>query len=117
MASKSKVVKFRPAGKNDNFIIVGTDINTIIEKEKFELKAAKKGVEILSTEITEKLSIKVYDNEPVQAKVNTAKSKNKNADIVEFKDKKQKIETRNKTTDINEHKRAKQQKDEDRDIG
>lgn len=63
MANKSKVIKFKPAGKNDNFIIVGTDINTIIEKEKFELKASEKGVkiEVLSLELTEGLSIKAYD--------------------------------------------------------
>ncbi len=106
MANKSKVVKFRPAGKNDNFKVVGTDINTIIEKEKFELKASKKGVEILSTEITENLSIKAYDNELVQNKTKT----------VNFEDKKSQIEARKKTTDINEYKKSRQ-KDSGREIG
>lgn len=65
MANKSKVVKFRPAGKDDNFIVVGTDINTIIEKEKFVLKASEKGVkiEILSTDLDKGVSMKAYDNE------------------------------------------------------
>ena len=99
MASKSKVVKFRPAGKNDDFKVVGTDINTIIEKEKFELKASKKGIEILSTEITENLSIKAYDNAIAQ---NETKNVN--------------IEAKKKTTDINEYNRRKQ-KDTGREIG
>lgn len=99
MASKSKVVKFRPAGKNDDFKVVGTDINTIIEKEKFELKASKKGIEILSTEITENLSIKAYDNA-------IAQNKTKNVNI----------EAKKKTTDINEYNRRKQ-KDTGREIG
>ncbi len=108
MASKSKVVKFRPAGKNDNFIVVGTDVNTIIEKEKFELKAAEKGVRIeaLSTELTQDLSIKAYDNEIVQAK----------ADIINLDSRKAQKEAKKKTTDINEYKRSKQ-KDSGREIG
>jgi len=108
MASKSKVVKFKPAGMNDNFTVVGTDINTIIEKEKFELKAAEKGVRIeaLSTELTENLSIKAYDNEPGQAKT----------DIVNFESRKAQKEVKKKTTDINEYKKSKQ-KDSGREIG
>ncbi len=31
---KSKIIKYRPAGKNDTFTIVGTDINNIVEKRK-----------------------------------------------------------------------------------
>lgn len=106
MANKSKVVKFRPAGKNDNFKVVGTDINTIIEKEKFELKVAEKGVEILSTDLTENLSIKAYNNEPVQNKPKT----------VNFEAKKSQIEARKKTTNIEEYKKSKQ-KDSGREIG
>lgn len=108
MANKSKVVKFRPAGKNDNFIVVGTDINTIIEKEKFELKASEKGVKIeaLSTELTENLSIKAYDNETVQTK----------ADIINLDSRKAQKEAKNKTTNIDEYRKSKQ-KDSGREIG
>lgn len=102
--AKSKVVKFSPAGKNDEFIIVGTDINTIIEKEKFELKAAEKGIRIeaLSTALEKDLSIKAYDGG--------------NPNTVNFDTKKAQIEAKKKTTDINEYKKSKQ-KDEGREIG
>lgn len=106
MASKSKVVKFRPAGKNDNIKVVGMDINTIVEKEKFVLKSAQKGIEILSTDLTENLSIKAYNGEPVQNKTKTAN----------FEAKKSQIEARKKTTNIDEYKKSKQ-KDSGREIG
>ena len=108
MANKSNVVKFRPAGNKDNFIVVGTDINTIIEKEKFELKASEKGVRIeaLSTELKENLSIKAYDNEVVQSKT----------DIINLESRKAQKEAKRKTTDINEYKKNKQ-KDSSREIG
>lgn len=99
MANKSKVVKFRPAGKNDNIKVVGTDINTIVEMEKFVLKAAEKGIEILSTDLTEELSIKAYNGEPVQNKTKTAN-----------------FEAKKKTTNIDEYKKSKQ-KDSGREIG
>lgn len=104
--AKSKVVKFSPAGKDENIKVVGMDINTIIEKEKFVLKAAERGVEILSTDLTENLSIKAHDGYPVQNNSNT----------VNFEAKKAQIESRKKTTDINEYKKSKQ-KDEGREIG
>lgn len=64
MANKSKDVKITPMGINDNFIINGVDFNNIIEKEKFEMKAAQKGVkiEVLSTELAENMTIKAQDN-------------------------------------------------------
>lgn len=64
MANKSKAVKFNPAGKADNFKIVATDINNIIENERFEMKVATKGVQVepLSIELEEGVSIKAYDD-------------------------------------------------------
>lgn len=61
MAKKqNNIVKFRPAGKDDTFTIVGTDINNIVERERFVMKASQKGVkmEVLSTELTENMVIK-----------------------------------------------------------
>ena len=56
--------KVRPAGKNDNFTIVGMDINNVFNKDKkLELKTSKKGVKVeaLSTELSENVTIKAYD--------------------------------------------------------
>ena len=104
MANKSKVVKFKPAGKDDKFTIVGTDINTIVEKEKFELKSSEKGVKIvdLSIHLDKGSTLKAYDG----GKPN----------IVDFDSKRDKIEARNKTTNIEEYKKSKQ-KSSDREIG
>lgn len=64
MANKSKDVKTKPTGKDDCFIINGVDFNNIIEKEKFKMKASQKGVkiEVLSTELTENMTIKAQDD-------------------------------------------------------
>ena len=105
MANKSKVVKFKPAGKDDDFaIFTGFDLTAVPENEKFELKTAKKGVErgILSTELKEGSTLKAYDG----GKPN----------IVDFDSKRDKIEARNKTTNIEEYKKSKQ-KSSDREIG
>ncbi len=61
---QNNIVKFRPAGKDDTFTIVGTDINNIVEKERFVMKASQKGVkmEALSTELTENMVIKAENN-------------------------------------------------------
>ena len=93
MANIKKDVKTIPAGEKDKFSIVGTDINNIIEKEKFEMKAAERGVrvEVLSTELTENMSIKA-----------------ENDTIVDFEKRKQQIEAKNKTISIEEYKKKKQ---------
>ncbi len=65
MAKKQNdIVKFRPAGKDDTFTIVGTDINNIVERERYVMKTSQKGVkmEALSTELTENMIIKAEDN-------------------------------------------------------
>ncbi len=66
MANKSKDVKTRPAGINDNFEIAVMDIDHIVENEKTVLKA--KGIKIpnLSTDLQQGMSIKAYDGGKVQ---------------------------------------------------
>ena len=62
MTIKSKDVKSKPAGKDDNFQFVAIDINNIIENDKFVLKAngsVKRSD--LSTELEQGMSIKAYD--------------------------------------------------------
>ena len=62
MANKTKDVKSRPAGIDDNFEIVGMNINHIVENKKYVLKAKGKRVQsLLSTELEEGMSIKAYD--------------------------------------------------------
>ncbi len=114
MANKSKIIKFmegrervisHPAGKDDKCTAVGMDVNVVIEKERYELKAAEKGVEVeifLSTELKEGSTLKAYDG----GKPN----------IVDFDSKRDKIEARNKTTNVEEYKKSKQ-KSSDREIG
>lgn len=62
MANKSKDVKTRPAGINDNFEIAVMDINHVVENKKTVLKA-NKGVKIpnLSTDLQQGMSIKAYE--------------------------------------------------------
>ena len=64
MANKSKDVKTSPAGNNDKFSVNGIAFSNIIEKEKIEMKAAQKSVkiEVLSTELTENMTIKAMDD-------------------------------------------------------
>ena len=66
MANKSKDVKTRPAGINDNFEIAVMDIDHIVENEKTVLKA--KGIKRpnLSTDWQQGMSIKAYDGGKVQ---------------------------------------------------
>lgn len=92
---ESKIIKFRPAGKNDTFTIVGTDINNIVEKEKFVMKASEKGVrmEVLSTELSENMVIKAESNE----------------NIINFTDRKSKIEAKKKVVDFESKKAEKDQ--------
>lgn len=92
---ESKIIKFRPVGKNDTFTIVGTDINNIVEKEKFVMKASEKGVrmEVLSTELTENMVIKAESNE----------------NIINFTDRKSKIEAKKKVVDFESKKAEKDQ--------
>ena len=62
MAEQKEAVKRRPAGINDNFTIVGADINNIVEKGQYKLNAipAPK-VEVLSIDLKEGSTIKVYN--------------------------------------------------------
>ena len=66
MVNKSKDVKTRPAGINDNFEIAVMDIDHIVENEKTVLKA--KGIKIpnLSTELQQGMSIKAYEGGKAQ---------------------------------------------------
>ena len=96
MAIKSKDVKTSPAGNNDKISVNGIEFSNIIEKDKFEMKAAQKGVkiEVLSTELTENMTIKAVDdtvidfetrkqqlkNNPKLAKYLKEKSKDMDAD-------------------------------------
>jgi hypothetical protein len=63
MANKEeKVIKFTPAGKDDNFEINVMDINQVVELGKNKLKANNIAKVVgLSTELSEGMSIKVYD--------------------------------------------------------
>ena len=117
MANIKKDVKTNPAGEKDKFSIVGTDINNIIEKERFEMKAAEKGVcvEVLSTELTENMSIKAYEDTVVDFE-NRRQQPQFNEKLISFEERKQQIEAKKKTISIEEHKKKKQNNDE-RDIG
>ena len=91
MAKKeTNIVKFRPAGKNDTFIIVGTDINNIVEKEQFVMKASEKGVkmEVLSTELTEDMVIRAENTE----------------NVINFTDRKSKMEAKKKIVNFESKK-------------
>ena len=92
---KSKIIKYRPAGKNDTFTIVGTHINNTVEKEKFVMKASEKGVrmEVLSTELTENMVIKAENNE----------------NVINFTDRKSKMEAKKKVVDFESKKAEKDQ--------
>lgn len=96
MAKKeTDIVKFRPAGKNDTFIIVGTDINNIVEREQFVMKASEKGVkmEVLSTELTEDMVIRAENTE----------------NVINFTDRKSKMESKKKVVDFESKKAEKAQ--------
>lgn len=61
MAIKSKDVKTRPAGVNDNFEIAVMDINNVVENNKPVLKARGLKIPNLSTELEQGMSIKAYN--------------------------------------------------------
>ena len=69
MANKSKDVKTRPAGINDNFEIAIMDINNVLEKEnKKNVLKVNGSVKIpnLSTDLQQGMSIKAYDGGKMQ---------------------------------------------------
>ena len=74
---------------------MGTDINNIVEKEKFVMKASEKGVrmEVLSTELTENMVIKAENNE----------------NVINFTDRKSKMEAKKKVVDFESKKAEKDQ--------
>ena len=63
MATKTEDVKKRPAGINDDFKLVGVDINNVIENNRTVLKTGNRCIERehLSTELDEGMVIKAYD--------------------------------------------------------
>ena len=64
MANKSKDVKSRPAGINDNFDVVAADINNVVDKnsERMTLESTRSArIPVLSTQLQEGISIKAYD--------------------------------------------------------
>ena len=62
MANKTKDVKSKSEGINDNFEIEVMDINHIVENKKYVLIAKGERVQyLLSTELEEGMSIKAYD--------------------------------------------------------
>ena len=61
MANKTKDVKNRPAGVNDNFEVAVMDINNVVENNKYVLKSNGRRIKTLSTELEQGMSIKVYD--------------------------------------------------------
>lgn len=107
MANISKDVKTKPAGNDDNFIVGGIDFCNIIEKEKFEMKAAQKGVKIevlsIDSKSTENISISAYDDTVVDFEKRKQQPQF-NEKLVNFENKKREIE-------------AKKQNNRDRDIG
>lgn len=109
MANIKKDVKTNPAGEKDKFSIVGTDINNIIEKERFEMKAAEKGVriEVLSTELTENMSIKA-ENDTIVDFEKRRQQPQFNEKLISFEERKQQIEAKKKTINIEEYKKRKQ---------
>lgn len=66
MANKSKDVKTRPAGINDNFEIAVMNINNIVENNKAVLKASGVKIPNLSTELQQGMSIKAYEGGKAQ---------------------------------------------------
>jgi hypothetical protein len=66
MANKSKDVKTRPAGINDNFEIAVMNINNIVENNKTVLKASGVKIPNLSTELQQGMSIKAYEGGKAQ---------------------------------------------------
>lgn len=66
MANKSKDVKTRPAGINDNFEIAVMNINNIVENNKTVLKASGFKIPNLSTELQQGMSIKAYEGGKAQ---------------------------------------------------
>lgn len=84
-----------PMGKNDKFSIVGTDINNIVEKEKAIMKTSKEGFRrnVLSTELSEDMVIKAENNE----------------NIINFTDRKSKMEAKKKVVDFESKKAEKDQ--------
>ncbi len=103
MANKSKDVKTVPTGINDNFIINGVDFSNIIEKEKFEMKAAQKGVkiEVLSTELTEDMTIKALDDTIVDFEKRRQQLQY-NPKLVEFEKRNKKAGSKRNISDIEE---------------
>ena len=89
MATISKDVKTTPAGENDNFKIVGVDINNIIEFDKYVLKTGRRVVERedLSTDLQEGMSLKVESNKDVIVIFEERKN-NKNAEVINFEESK-----------------------------
>lgn len=114
MANKSKDVKTTPMGINDNFIINGVDFSNIIEKEKFEMKAAQKGVkiEVLSTELTEDMTIKAQDDTAVDFEKRRQQPQN-NPKLIEFEKKNKQIEAKRKITNIEEYKSMKENEEQE----
>lgn len=109
MANIKKDVKTNPAGEKDKFSIVGTDINNIIEKERFEMKAAERGVcvEVLSTELTENMSIKAGNDTEIDFELRRQQPQF-NEKLISFEERKQQIEAKKKTISIEEYKKKKQ---------
>ena len=66
MANKSKDVKTRPAGINDNFEIAVMDINNVVEKNRAVLKARGVKIPDLSTDLQQGMSIKAYNGGRIQ---------------------------------------------------
>ncbi len=69
MANKSKDVKNRPAGINDNFEIAVMDINNVVEKENRRPVLKVNGsvkIPNLSTDLQQGMSIKAYDGGKTQ---------------------------------------------------
>lgn len=65
-----EVVKFKPAGKNDNFEIAVMDVNNIVENKKIKLKANNSAkVTDLSTELAEGMLIKAYEGGKNETKI------------------------------------------------
>lgn len=69
MANKSKDVKSKPAGINDNIEIAVMDINNVVERNKIVLKANGIKIPDLSTELEQGMTIKAYDGGKIQEEV------------------------------------------------
>lgn len=101
MANKSKDVKSRPAGNSDKFSIRGVDFSNIIEKEKFEMKAAQKGVkiEVLSTELTENMTIKAQNDTEKDFEARR-KQPQFNPKLINFEKREKQIKAKKQSADI-----------------